>query len=1165
MPRKSRSADFDALRFVADIDRSFVSSNAAAGRFSRRAKALGLALLFAGAATAQAASVDLTAAVSTPTAVTLQPFTFTVDFGNTATPPQTATNAVISIPLPANLFNISIVSVTASGGAACPAAASFTGAPSGLTTGSEVISAAIASLPSAGNCHVVVQATPLKPQTYPIASTIAPGSGDTETNPASNSSTGNTVTSISTVHLSLAKSVTAPVSIAAGAGVNNGGGTVIPFGTPVTFQMVYTNNSPFDIPVGLTGDQWGDAESAGTIAPAGASTGAITCTATGNSICPTFAIPGDVDPATGTNGQPFFTNLSGVVLKANSSITIRFTRTFTAPSCGSVDIRNRQYWYGSGSNVTAYANIVWDAPNYGNESYVNFTLAPNPNQATCASVGIQPSVSKTLDNVTDSSGAVKAVPEIQADGDTAHYTVTFIGDPNTTLNIHFLDLLEAYLAPTFYPANSVGETMTIDSCTLSPAGGAGVCPDFGFPYPVTVGTPNNVNFNNYPNGNVMLGPGQAATLKFSLKYTLLMPLICTGRLGYVQNQVQWHAFGAPPGTVYSGNTGGTVYAAGDPLYLFRNAPRCVDMTANKQINPPNPNSGSTITFALDYANSTSASTSNTVNPPPTLANVSVTDTLGAVFTPSSVSCATIAGTATPPAVSLANITGADHTFSAVIPSIGDAAIVRCTITGSSSLPGSYVNATTVAVPSSSGFIDPYSANDTSSVGYGVVGPQVALSKTASPSGSVSPGGIITYTVVASNGGVVPADGTVVADPLAAGLASYSWTCSASGGAVCPAASSGSSGSGGTPINETVATFPVGASVTYTITALVDSVLPSSTIINTASSAPPPNSSCLPGNTPPPCTASASNFVLPQISISKSSSFAGAVPANGAITYTVVVSNTGGVAADGTAVSDAMPSGIASQNWTCAVAGGAVASTCSGSGTLSDTLGTFPAGASVTYTIVATASASPPATVVNTASATPPGNGICAPANTPPPCTASVTNPASSRVGIDKTSTTGSSLMPGGAVTYTVTVTNTGSVAADGTSVGDPVPAGIASQAWTCATAGGTVAAACSGSGALSDTLTSFPIGASVIYTVTAQVSANPPATVTNIASVTPPVGGTCSPCTGTVEKSVQKTSEPVAIPLLGAPTIGLLTLILLAAGFWTAWPSRDFERRSDRR
>ena len=90
-------------------------------------------------------------------------------------------------------------------------------------------------------------------------------------------------------------------------------------------------------------------------------------------------------------------------------------------------------------------------------------------------------------------------------------------------------------------------------------------------------------------------------------------------------------------------------------------------------------------------------------------------------------------------------------------------------------------------------------------------PDLAISKSDDPNTEYTPGTPFTYTINASNPGSGSANGTVVADDLPTWATNVTWTCSASGGAVCPAAS----GSG--DINETIATFPAGGSVVYTVT------------------------------------------------------------------------------------------------------------------------------------------------------------------------------------------------------------------------------------------------------------------------------------------------------------------------------------------------------------
>ena len=100
-------------------------------------------------------------------------------------------------------------------------------------------------------------------------------------------------------------------------------------------------------------------------------------------------------------------------------------------------------------------------------------------------------------------------------------------------------------------------------------------------------------------------------------------------------------------------------------------------------------------------------------------------------------------------------------------------------------------------------------------------------------------------------------------------------------------------------------------------------------------------------------------------------------AGSAISYTVTARNTGSVAADGTLVTDTLPASLSNPTWTCAASGGAACPNASGTGSLAETIATFPAGSSVVYTINATVPATAAAgTLANTASLTPPTGGVC---------------------------------------------------------------------------------------------------------------------------------------------------------------------------------------------
>ncbi len=86
-----------------------------------------------------------------------------------------------------------------------------------------------------------------------------------------------------------------------------------------------------------------------------------------------------------------------------------------------------------------------------------------------------------------------------------------------------------------------------------------------------------------------------------------------------------------------------------------------------------------------------------------------------------------------------------------------------------------------------------------------------------------------------------------------------------------------------------------------------------------------------------------------------------------VTYTIVASNPGSTAVSSATVTDTLPAALSDATWTCTGAGGGTC-TASGSGNLNDIVN-LPVGASVTYILTATLSASATGQLVNTATVT----------------------------------------------------------------------------------------------------------------------------------------------------------------------------------------------------
>jgi len=134
-----------------------------------------------------------------------------------------------------------------------------------------------------------------------------------------------------------------------------------------------------------------------------------------------------------------------------------------------------------------------------------------------------------------------------------------------------------------------------------------------------------------------------------------------------------------------------------------------------------------------------------------------------------------------------------------------------------------------------------------------------------------------------------------------------------------------------------------------------------------------------------------------------------------------------------------------------------------------------------------------------------------------------------------------SYVPGGTLTYTVTVTNTGPAAVTAASVSDARPIQVVSWDWTCAPASN---ATCTSNHANPATFTDnidLTAGESISYTVTATLAADAVDTVTNTVTVTAPAGiydpvpgnNSASDLDDPLSIQVTKTADPTSVPESG--------------------------------
>jgi uncharacterized repeat protein (TIGR01451 family) len=389
----------------------------------------------------------------------------------------------------------------------------------------------------------------------------------------------------------------------------------------------------------------------------------------------------------------------------------------------------------------------------------------------------------------------------------------------------------------------------------------------------------------------------------------------------------------------------------------------------------------------------------------------------------------------------------------------------CTISPSET--GALVNTATVT----SAATDPNPANN-SATDTDTIGGQadLAITKTDGVT-TVTPGGSTTYTTVASNAGPSAVTGATVADTFPASL-TCTWTCVGAGGGTCTAAGSGN-------INDTV-NLPVAGSVTYTASCTI-SPSATGTLVNTATVTAPAGAT-----DPNPANNSATDSdtigaAQADLGITKTDGVTTAT-AGGTVTYTIVASNAGPSAVIGATVADTFPSST-SCSWFCIGAGGGTC-TAAGGGNINDSVN-LPVGGTASYTALCSLATSATGTLVNTATVTvPTGATDPNPANNSATDTDTVNPPPGASV--SGTKTVSGTFAVGETVTYTVTLTNTGS-AAQGNNPGDeftdvlPSTLTLVSATATSGTALANVA---------TNTVTwngAIPVAGSVTITITATI------------------------------------------------------------------------------
>jgi len=400
--------------------------------------------------------------------------------------------------------------------------------------------------------------------------------------------------------------------------------------------------------------------------------------------------------------------------------------------------------------------------------------------------------------------------------------------------------------------------------------------------------------------------------------------------------------------------------------------------------------------------------------------------------------------------------------------------INVLIRGTVSLSATGIISNTAEVSSTTP--DPNPSNNTSTVDVEVIAPveaDISVVKTASPN-PVTPGEVLTYTIVVANAGPNDAQNVVLTDSIPSSIIGPEF----------------STNGGGTfsswPGSLNIGTLPAGQTRTILIRGTVS---PSATgvIANTAivtSSTPDPN----PGNN----TSTADVEVIPvvgeaDISVVKTVSPNPVMP-GGVITYTLVVSNAGPNAAENVVLNDNVSSSIIGPEFS--TNGGGTFNPWTGS----FNIGTLPVGSSRTILIRGTVSQTATGCINNTAivtSATPDPNLLN---NTSSICVEVEAAVEAADISVIKTAIP-NPVTPGGVLTYTLVVSNAGPNAAENVVLTDNIPSSIIGPEFS--VDGGATFNPWTGSLSIG----TLPAGTSRTILIRGTVSSSAAGTITNTANV----------------------------------------------------------------
>ena len=444
---------------------------------------------------------------------------------------------------------------------------------------------------------------------------------------------------------------------------------------------------------------------------------------------------------------------------------------------------------------------------------------------------------------------------------------------------------------------------------------------------------------------------------------------------------------------------------------------------------------------------------------------------------------------------------------------------------------------------SSASADANGANNSASVSTVVAGPDLAVTKSDSPDPVVA-GSNITYTITVTNNGTAGANNVSLSDAVPANTTFVSEAQTAGPAFMCTNPPVGGTGT----VNCTLALLGPATSATFQIVVQVGAGTANGTIISNTATATTTDPEANTTNNSATTTTTVSITTVADLVVTKSDA-PDPVTAGSTVTYTITVTNSGTASAASVSLTDVVPANTTFFSFSAPVGWMTSTPAVGGTGTVTATNPLFAPGPPATFTLVVTANGGLAAGTIISNTAT-------VATSTPESSTANNSATATTTVAVttlpDLVVTKSDAPDPvaaGSTITYTITVTNSGTASAGSVSLTDSVPANTTFAAFTAPAGWMTSTPGVGGTGTVTATNALVAPAAPATFTLVVTVNGGVAAgtTITNTATVATPTTesstanntATATTTVGsgtTADLSITKTPNAAAVGLNGQIT-----------------------------